>query len=349
MKLLARKSQLSKKPFAKGDVKDASRLVFHISCFSILFVVFIFFQLFLLGGFIVFGISQWSLWPQVTDLWAQGRLLDDLHGHPHYYRYMISLPGLWLGDQLGSNIGQSLYLSAIVMLNTFIFYSVFKKIFSSTYTFFFACSCFFALHFLMNGRGIFTFCSWLFFSLLVAEVFKVDRFYGVRNFLKVVLLGWLAIFIATVSAGVFALVYAGLLSLVPVLCKRLTLFRVMLIINIIFMLFWFSDYLFLAFEKNVNYFGSYLGLFNHGYGGGVGGIIFFGVLLLIIMLVWSFGVFASAGSIQMWLRLVGMPLLGGALGYSIMALALPGMMLLAAKAIERLWDSLRLRLQSVVW
>lgn len=228
---------------------------------------------------------------------------------------------------LGYGVGQSVYLVGFFSLNIFLFQRLIFFITRKPGFHLIPTGFFVFLHLLMNGRGVIFYFSWL---LLFYASFLAKEKYN-NFFIKYPFFMALSLFFSTVSTGVFFIVYIVSFSIFLGFIFAKTKKEVIQYFVFLIVLVYFSEYLLVAVQKNVDYYGGVLAVMDHGYGR------FMDEWMVSLFVIASLGLGAmimcicpSRGKTVVWLRMIGGGLLGGVLGFSILTLVIPGLVLLVS-------------------
>lgn len=276
--------------------------------------------------FSVTGVKEFSAWPQVIELWESGSYFADLTGHPHFFRFVSVYPGFLLEEYFPGG-GFSLYISIFFAFNCVLWRS-FTRRYSGFNPNFIFWLLFFAAHASMNGRGVIAWNAWLMCMHVCFDLVDVRRRVPIFRIA-------LACFFGAVSTGVFIVIVVAVFSF---LMKRFSIqgMRIKWIrVSLFFLLsspliIVICEYLIIAFEKNIDFYGGGMdGVFrmlHHGMGGA---FFIFGeaVALIVVVLVGLISVLFVVIGWKVIFRDINLvqiiPVLGGMFGFTVLTLAIP--------------------------
>jgi hypothetical protein len=227
------------------------------------------------------GIKRFEAWEQVTDLWDTGvsPLLLAATGHPHFFRFLTAYPGFLLEDAY-PEIGFSIYISLffatnVVLWRKIAFFATGRAPVWSAWL------VFLAAHVFMNGRGVIAWTGWLLCIWLCLRLTR-GEVAGFKPLLVVAISCWLA----AVSTGVFIVVVAAF-SLFYAQYRRRTRgwgWRKTVVLAIAMpLLFYVVQYLMLAIQKNIDFFGGGFAGVYHMLAHGLGRVLFGSELLAVVL------------------------------------------------------------------
>ncbi|MGB9108866.1 MAG: hypothetical protein WCC39_09280, partial [Telluria sp.] len=227
------------------------------------------------------GLKRFEPWDQVMDLW-EGRvspLLLAVTGHPHFFRYLTAYPG-FLWEESYPDVGFSLYISLFLAFNVVLWrgLSLLATGRAPTVLAWFG---FFAIHFFMNGRGVIAWTSWLLCLSLCLQLTR-GPVTGLRPLLLVALSCWLA----AVSTGVFIVVVASFVLFYLQYRQRTRmkpLRKTILLIVATPVIFYIAQYLLVAIQKNIDFFGGGFEGVYHMLAHGLGRVLFGNELLAVVL------------------------------------------------------------------
>lgn len=285
----------------------------------------------LLAGIVcsVTRVKIFEPWDQVIDLWDAGvsPLLLAVTGHPHFFRYVTAYPGFLL-EEVYPDIGFSLYISLFFAFNVVLWrkISLLLMVRSPSLV---AWMVFLAAHFFMNGRGVIAWTGWLLCVSLCLGLVRGEAF-GVRSFLLVAISCWLA----AVSTGVFIVVVVAFVVFYVQYRRRTQrrLLRKMLAWAAAApLLGYITQYLVLAIQKNVDFFGGGIEGVIHMLAHGMGRVLFGSELsAVLIVAAAAFSLLFLVFLVKMRRRpftplekLIGFAVGGGLFGLTVLTMAVP--------------------------
>lgn len=206
------------------------------------------------------GVLHYTLGPQVEFLWLRDCGVWCGQALAHRYRYLVSLPGLQLGDWFGPR-GQAAYVSLFVAANCWLWLRIMRGINHGRL--------FVGLGFLgaiatqsqMNGRGVFVWTAWLLTILLCRELLAGRQIRG-----RALLLLPVTLLLAAVSTGVFVVVFSTLAACFALNALRATT-RAQTVTSLAgfsIVVIPFGNYFGLAIAKNLAYYGGMAAMVRHG-------------------------------------------------------------------------------------
>lgn len=273
------------------------------------------------------GLKVFAPWDQVTFLWEADLHPLALLGHPHLPRYLVALPGLVLGSYLPTT-GFSLYVSLFLATNCAV-WSQLVLLSSGKHARYWCWIVFLIAHLAMNGRGVFAWTAWLLCAYIATKLANPSN-----RAARHIPLMLLALFLATVSTGVFAVTFLTLLffSIKYWRSNRRRLSRISRLTRlfgagIVFYLFY--DFFLLSVHKNIEFYGGgfsgFVNMFEHGLGIVFGSGTFGPWMLLFVFLLAAIGILRLAFGRPLkpisWL--VILPVGGGLFGFTVLTLGIP--------------------------
>lgn len=273
------------------------------------------------------GLKSFSAWPQVQELWESDVPPIFFAGHPHFSRFLITIPGFLLEQRL-PNLGFSLYLSffsacSAALLNNLSYQTRGCKPRWITWLTF--CT----MQLLMNGRGTIAWTAWLLCAVICINWTKTGIVHRRQLFLTAA-----SLFLSTVSTGVFLITLGTFSYFYFLYIRSIQVSRALKIILTLLiappLLYLTFDYALVAISKNVEYFGGGLSglisMLEHGAGSVfrknsdvtllVATALSPALATLVIMLL--FGKRATPLSF-----LLAISVAGGAFGFTVLTLAIP--------------------------
>ncbi len=277
------------------------------------------------------GVKVFESWEQVLILWdgAVNPLL--LVGHPHLPRYLVAYPGFLLQELLPVN-GFSIYISVFFAINVLLLTKIALLVNQRQPSILIIIG-FIGAHLAMNGRGVIAWTSWLICLWVCIKVKK-----KIASSLSQ--MGWIVIscWLAAVSTGVFIIVMAALIFLllknIFLVNKAKSAKNLLTTLAISPVAFALVDYLILAIEKNMDFYGGgFYGVINmlqHGVGVILIDItptnlllIFVAGIIIVFMVILSI----LGRSLTDLERFIVLPLLGGFFGFTVLTLVIPPLLL----------------------
>lgn len=298
----------------------------------------VFFCAALLGIIVTFsGIKLFLPWDQVKEMHSFNMHPFLLAGHPHFYRYLVTYPGFILDGFSSPETGFSIYVSVFFALNAFLWARLYIRIHKVRPPFFLLLL-FIAVHFTMNGRGVFAWTAWLLAMEICLNIHE-SRFKPVRGLLLVFFSLWLA----SVSTGVFIVVF----SLITLFILRSIHFRnafrgfswihALALATAIVLVYTASQYFVSAIMKNVDYYGGgwngVLSMLDHGLGRYTLNPVVI-VLVLNIMIAFSIiflFIMKNSKLNTPVTYFIVIPLMGGLFGITVLTLIIPAILLKGVK------------------
>jgi hypothetical protein len=271
-------------------------------------------------------VKHFEAWDQVQMLWDAKVSPLLLVGHPHFFRFMAAYPGFVL-EELYPEIGFSLYISLFFSINLAVWRQLALLYLRRPPTLL-ASVLFVAVHFMMNGRGVIAWSSWLIAVWLCLRL-RQGQAPGLYQWTLSLLACWLS----AVSTGVFVVIVVALAYFYIGYMKR-SPWRRANVVGVIVLgapfLYEIFDYFLVAVNKNLDFYGGGLtgaiNMLNHGLGA-----VFFGSELILLAVLLVVGLLASSClalllfgvrfSPMTTLRI--MPVLGGMFGFTVLTLAIP--------------------------
>jgi hypothetical protein len=298
-----------------------------------------------LGTLLTFsGLKRFEPWDQVLELWqaSVSPLLLAVTGHPHFFRYLTAYPG-FLWDEAYPDIGFSLYISIFLAFNVVLWRKV-SLLAAGRAPSIAAWFAFLAAHLFMNGRGVIAWTAWLICASLCLRLARGTASGGIKPPLLVALSCWLA----AVSTGVFIVVVVGFAAFY-LRYRRRSHGRPWRTLLLGFfaapMLFYVSQYLFLAIQKNIDFFGGGIDGVFHMLAHGLGRVLFGSQLLAVLAV-------GGAAFVLLFLvmlvrlrdrpfspmeKLIGFAAVGGLFGLTVLTLAVP--LALVYSGSRRYWEA----------
>lgn len=275
------------------------------------------------------GLKRFEPWDQVLELWEGNvsPLLLAVTGHPHFFRYLTAYPG-FLWEESYADVGFSLYISLFFACNVVLWRGL-SMLATGRVPTLLAWAGFFAAHFFMNGRGVIAWTSWLLCLSLCMQLTR-GPVRGLRPLLMVALSCWLA----AVSTGVFIVVVASFVLFYWQYRQRTrmkTLRKTILLAVTAPVIFYVGQYLLLAIQKNIDFFG---GGFEGGYhmlAHGLGRVLFGNELLAVVLVAATafsllfLGIFVRMRNrlLTPVEKLIGLACAGGLFGLTVLTMAVP--------------------------
>jgi hypothetical protein len=278
----------------------------------------------------IFGLLQFESWSQVEDLYEYNSSLSALVDHPHFYRYIIALPGLILKHEY-VEIGFSIYISIFMLSSMLLMYLSSKR--SLGFVIVLSCSIMFFIHLFMNGRGA---ISWLGWMIILNIISKEDQNITFFVFLKFMF----ALLCCSVSSGTFTIAFSTVIFYIFKIIFDTKSVKTAIFLGAIFIIY--KNIAAEGIERNLSYYslGTDNPLFNmieHGFGTIFREYAFLIISLLsLIVILSTFIVFSLRRKIRYWeLICVSFPLAGGVFGYTTLTLAIPSIILILSARAER--------------
>ena len=303
-------------------------------------------QLFLFGlinaffAFLAFyEFFQFEAWGQVTLIYSYYASFADLIGHPHFYRYLATYPGLLASDYLGFTMF-TVYITFFMVGTAFVIYKIFNLI-DNKYLFY-ALIFIMPFHSLMNGRGVLSWFGWV-LAIYIIRLPYSKKF----GFWQAILVG-LSLLTASVSTGTFAVTFS---ALILGALHRLWLTKDAKIgFTIAIVLVLFSNYFIVSFTKNIEYYeygreNVVVNMLGHGLGGTLSqswGILIILMIIFVLAPVILNFLFRHIGFREM--IVLAAPTMGGLFGFTTLTLVVPAyVILLLAYIGEKVVYSRRVR------
>ena len=279
--------------------------------------------------FSIVGLKRFEPWDQVLDLWEGGvsPLLLAVTGHPHFFRYLTAYPG-FLWEESYPDLGFSLYISLFFAFNVVLWRGLSSLTTGRSPTSLAWCG-FFAAHFFMNGRGVIAWTAWL---ICLSLCLRLTR--GAVNGLKPLLLVAISCWLAAVSTGVFIVVVASFVLFYLQYRQRTPmkpLRKTILLALAAPVMFYVGQYLLLAIQKNIDFFGGGFEGVYHMLAHGLGRVLFGNELLAVVLVAAAaFSLLFLVIFVRMRNRpftpvekLMGLACSGGLFGLTVLTLAVP--------------------------
>lgn len=280
-------------------------------------------------SFSYFGFVNFESWPQVTDLYAYHLPMYLLYDHPHFYRYLIAYPGLYLSEFYGDQMF-SVYISLFMIISIYILLRIMAGL--NLFLIFSACLAMIAIHGFMNGRGAISWCGWM------LAIYVILRPQETRISIFEAILTAFALLSASVSTGTFAVTFGALV--LSALRRLIFLKQYREIITLFPIVYLYWQYFILSFEKNIEYYrygksNFLVNMLEHGLGGLISNspvlmaiVVFLGMILPFIV-----HFLRKKLTTDEIFILLG-PLAGGIFGYTTLTLAIPSILVIAGRRMS---------------
>lgn len=291
-------------------------------------IVIIFLTIFMIG-LSFSGKFLFYSWPQVNDIYNYNLPFMDLYDHPHFLRYLVAYPGLYLADFYGEEFF-SAYIVMFMSLSIYLMYYLLRD--AKSILILCGCLSVFVLHLFMNGRGA---ISWLGWMLIIyttfSNKFETQTF---SNFFIITL----ALLLCSVSSGTFSVAFvAVIIFYIHRFFKEMRFFNTKAAFAntaMMFILYFYYDIFISGIYKNMNYYsGGDINVFYRMLEHGAGSILIDYPIYIILLSVFSIILFTYIlFSLERMLDIreliiVVIPLFGGVFGYTTMTLAIPSIFL----------------------
>lgn len=299
---------------------------------------YVIFNSFCIGLFLITTkIKAFAPWEQITIWWEGGYSPLLLLGHPHFYRFLITYPGLLLEDIL-PNFGFSFYSLIQILVFIILWRNLSIKLAKHPPKIFHWLLILLAFAF-MSGRGVSAWLGWI-ISIFVSHEAIFNKKFNYFVWLIPIIF---AMLFSSVSTGVF--VVASVVLFFSLFYRLINSTQKIDFSNYIFMplmiypIYLIGDYFLLAIQKNINFFGGGIsGLWNmlqHGLG-----FLFTDLsitnLLILLFSILIFLLYLSLGKFKLdFVSLIKVaPILGGFFGFTTLTLVLP-VLFLSHKILAR--------------
>ena len=285
------------------------------------------------------GVKVFDSWEQVSLLWEFDVSPLLLVGHPHMPRYMVAYPGFLL-EERWPGVGFSAYISFFCAINFALFYEISKLAIRkppSAILFI----VFISAHLFMNGRGVIAWAGWL---LCIWISLRTSTNSARHRQLFLIAPSCL---LASVSTGVFIVVFIAF-SVVLLRCWRAVMgarTRAQLVALAFGLSIAYTalDFFLLSIAKNVDFYGGGISgvieMLSHGLG-----VYFFQANIIVIII---FALIIYALLFLLFLNLynrkkisiidyfIGISLLGGFFGFTVLTLVIPLILLRLQSLFQR--------------
>jgi hypothetical protein len=213
------------------------------------------------------GLKSFSAWPQVQELWESDLPPILFAGHPHFSRFLVTIPGFLLEQSL-PDFGFSIYLSIFSACSAGLFNKISHQVKGCSPSLF-SWLAFCVIQLLMNGRGTIAWAAWLLCASICLSWATTKI--ATRSQLT---LAAIALFLSTVSTGVFLVTLTASLYFLFSEVKHIEVSRSLKFVALFFLapplLYAVTDFAIVAISKNIDYFGGGLaglaGMLEHGAG-----------------------------------------------------------------------------------
>jgi hypothetical protein len=278
------------------------------------------------------GIFSFQSWQQVDDLYGYGLPFSDLSDHPHFFRFLVAFPGLYLSDVYGEE-WFSVYIVSFMILSIYFMYFLLRD--ANSFLIFTSCAAVFLLHMFMNGRGAISWLGWMMVIYTICENFDKDE-----KLLNVMFLA-LALLLCSVSSGTFSVAYAAVILLYIykfyINFKFFNFNLLLILASLIIISYLFYDLFLSGIERNINYYtigstDSFYNMMQHGFGSVIiENPIYTIISLILIFVIFSYIYYAmekKPNVIEFIMIIV--PFAGGVFGYTTMTLTVPSVILVVS-------------------
>lgn len=312
------------------------------------FVWSVFLNAAMLGIIVTFsGVKLFLPWDQVTEMHSFNIHPFLLAGHPHFYRYLVTYPGFLLDNIFSAETGFSIYVSFFFALNAYLWARVYIRI-HHTPPPLALLLIFIAIHFSMNGRGVFAWTAWL-LAMEVCISIHEKRFKPIRGLLIVFFSLWLA----SVSTGVFIVVFS-IMTLFTLRCiqfrnafRNFSWIHAVALATALVLIYAASQYFVSAIIKNVDYYGGGWGgvisMLDHGLGrytfNPVVIVLVFNIII-VFSIVFLF-ILKNRNLDTPVTYFIAAPLMGGLFGITVLTLVIPALLLRGVKTPDFIKTGLR--------
>lgn len=290
--------------------------------FGLLFVAAILFLSF--QGYITF-----TSWQQVVDLHNSNLSLSDLSDHPHFYRYLTALPGLFAEDYYGEG-AFSVYISLIMILSLYFMYLLLRD--QNPSVIILACTSVFTFHMFMNGRGAISWFGWM---IVLFVISRNREYFNLRDLYYLLF----ALLCCSVSSGTFSVAFFVVCIQLLYMFARFFNFRYIAYLAIV--VFSYGNLAIEGLNRNIGYYSlgtgnPILNMLDHGLGSIVRGQPFIVSLILSISIIlFSIVVFSLKKKPKFYeYTIVIVPIVGGIFGITTLTLVLPSTILVVSRRIN---------------
>jgi hypothetical protein len=288
----------------------------------------------LLAGLLLayFELVEFGLWGQVEYLWASETTIAQIdERNPHRYRYIVALPGFYLGEWLGRPFGEAAYIALFFAANCALWFRITGYVNKGRATTGIGFLVFVVLLLQMNGRGMFAWTAWLLTIHLCIQFLS-------KHFDKYQI-AWalLALLLASVSTGVFVVVFATLAACLGWSAISARNWRLMgwCLGAIALVAGLFFDFFVLAIQRNIDFYGGVMPMLQHGLGKYLDSYYVL-AMFAFFALVLTVQLFLLRGPISKIGFLSYPPLAGGLFGITVLTLAAPPLLI----AMQSILDTL---------
>ncbi len=287
------------------------------------------------------GIIQFELWSQVEYIHDNKLgIVELLEGgiSAHFSRYILVMPLYFMSEffEVDANYMYSILCTVMIIIVAKVLTQVYEQLGFSKGNYVEASILLFfiILSLMMNGRIVFALLA---YSIIIREAFILLNSYE-KKWMSSFLLICLSLWMSSVSSGTFTIVYVFLLYLIIFLMTRVLITGKSSVNSLIVMctytlvLFTFSILFFIFLEKNINYYGSFWSMLEHGFGRFIakGSTEMVGLVMAVVFSLFIFcsGVYLLLGKYKHLFIALLLGLMGGMFGYSTLALGIvPGIVL----------------------
>jgi hypothetical protein len=271
----------------------------------------------------VYRIISFESWAQVADLYSYHISFTALFGHPHFFRFLIAYPGLFLSDKLGDQMF-SIYIVGFMIGGMYVVCIVLERV-EIKYVYLNWVGIF-IVHMFMNGRGAISWFGWM---IVIFIMFKTSE--SKESLMRTAII-LIALLCCSVSSGTFSVAFCSVV--IFYFYKAIITRNAYTIFVLVLTILTYKDLFFIGIERNVQYFtiGSSNIIFNmsqHGVGyyliDNAGAI---SLTLSLIMIPMTYLVFYLKNKPKfVEVLAIVMPIAGGAFGYTTLTLVLPSLFL----------------------
>ncbi|MBP6379191.1 MAG: hypothetical protein KA312_02110 [Sphingorhabdus sp.] len=274
------------------------------------------------------GVIEFNSWSQVDDLHRSNLPLIYLSDHPHFYRYLISMPGLLASEYFGMN-AFSVYISLFMFFSIYIMYSILRD--RSDFVVFFGCACIFTAHLFMNGRGAISWFGWMIIlKFLSSKETQIN--------IKSIFIMLFSLLCCSVSSGTFTVAFLTVILFLAIhFLKNRNVSSVILLVVLLYI---YSPLAIEGIERNLAYYSlgnknPIVNMLEHGFGSIVEySPIMVALIASLILIISTILLYSVNRKFAYWEFLcVLTPLFGGIFGYTTLTLAVPSIILVGFSRI----------------
>lgn len=282
--------------------------------------------LFLVMVPIVSGLMEFVSWPQVVALHQSNVDIQGLSGHPHFFRYLVALPGLLMEDWLGP-IGFSLYVGGFAIGSIVIIRNMVAS--SGPMPVAICVLLVFAIHIFMNGRGAISWFGWM---IVLNFIFRRRIVRTLRHLPALMF----ALLCTSVSSGTFSVAFIALIATLAIEARDGRMLK-SLALGVAFIFAYLGLFL-QGLERNLLFYtmgtrNPVINMLRHGFGDIVLNHPVTIILALIVVTAIGLAVWSSLRTKPSAKEVVVLltPLMGGVFGYTTLTLFIPSILTVVAR------------------